>query len=46
MQRTAHATSQGPSVEEFSRLTTEFAERYRMSDGSVYPRRMTNSEHA
>ncbi|MBK9345688.1 MAG: hypothetical protein IPN06_04250 [Burkholderiales bacterium] len=37
------ATSQGPSVEEFSRMTTEFAERYRMSDGSVYPRRMTNS---
>jgi hypothetical protein len=40
MQRTAAATSQGPSVEEFSRMTTEFAERYRMPDGSVYPRRM------
>lgn len=41
----AHGTSspQGPSVEEFSRMTTEFAERYRMPDGSVYPRRMANS---
>jgi len=32
--------SQGPSAEEFSRMTAEFAERYRMPDGSVYPRRM------
>ncbi len=36
------ATSQGPSVDEFSRMTAEFAERYRMPDGSVYPRRMEN----
>ena len=34
------AATEGDSVEEFSRLTTEFAERYRMPDGSVYPRRM------
>lgn len=37
---------QGPSPEEFSRMTAEFAERYRMPDGSVYPRRMTNSSPA
>ena len=36
------ATSQGPSAEEFSRMTAEFAERYRMPDGSVYPRRMAH----
>lgn len=35
--------AQGPTAEEFSRMTAEFAERYRMPDGSVYPRRMTNS---
>ena len=34
--------AQGPSVDEFSRMTAEFAERYRMPDGSVYPRRMEN----
>lgn len=39
-------TPQGPSVEEFSRMTTEFAERFRMPDGSVYPRRIANSSGA
>jgi heme/copper-type cytochrome/quinol oxidase subunit 2 len=34
------AAVEGSSAEEFSRLTAEFAERYRMPDGSVYPRRM------
>ena len=37
------AASQGPTTEEFSRMTAEFAERYRMPDGSVYPRRIVNS---
>ena len=32
----------GPASEEFSRMTTEFVERYRMPDGSVYPRRLPN----
>lgn len=30
----------GPSSDEFNRMTTEFVERYRMPDGSVYPRRL------
>ena len=30
----------GPSPQEFSRMTTEFAERYRIPGGSVYPRRL------
>lgn len=34
------AAAQGSATEEFSRLTAEFAERYRMPDGSVYPRPM------
>lgn len=34
------SVAQGPASEEFSRLTTEFSERYRMPDGSVYPRRL------
>jgi hypothetical protein len=29
----------GPSSEKFSRMTTELVELYRISDGSVYPRR-------
>lgn len=37
------AAAQGPTTEEFSRLTADFAERYRMPDGSVYPRRMAAS---
>lgn len=40
------AAAQGPSTEEFSRMTADFAERYRMPDGSVYPRRMANSSVA
>lgn len=34
------AAAVGPDAEEFSRQTAEFAERYRMPDGSVYPRRL------
>ncbi|TXH86943.1 MAG: hypothetical protein E6Q78_15875 [Rhodoferax sp.] len=34
------AAAEGPSAEQFSRLTAEFAERYRMPDGSIYPRRL------
>ena len=34
------AAAAGPSAEEFSRLTAEFAERYRLPDGTVYPRPM------
>lgn len=34
------AAASGPSGEEFSRMTAEFIERYRMPDGSVYPRRL------
>ena len=37
------AAAQGPTAEEFSRMTADFAERYRMPDGSVYPRRMVNA---
>lgn len=37
------AAAQGPSAEEFSRMTAEFAERYRMPDGSVYPRRVADT---
>lgn len=37
------AVAQGPTTEEFSRLTADFAERYRMPDGSVYPRRIVNA---
>lgn len=40
------AAAQGPTAEEFSRMTAEFAERYRMPDGSVYPRRMADSSPA
>lgn len=40
------AAAQGPSAEEFSRLTEEFAERYRMPDGSVYPRRLAPAHMA
>lgn len=38
--------TQGPTMDEFSRMTAEFAERYRMPDGSVYPRRMENPDDA
>jgi hypothetical protein len=34
------APAAGPDSQEFSRMTTEFIERYRMPDGSVYPRRL------
>ncbi len=32
----------GGRADEFRRLTAEFVERYRMSDGSVYPRRLAS----
>ena len=35
------ATVRGPTREEFRKLTAEFVERYRLPDGTVYPRRMT-----
>lgn len=34
------AAAAGPNSDEFSRMTAEFSERYRMPDGSVYPRRL------
>ncbi|MGV8898730.1 MAG: hypothetical protein ACOH2B_05730 [Burkholderiaceae bacterium] len=34
------AAANGPSSEEFSRMTAEFSERFQMPDGSVYPRRL------
>ncbi|MDT8992536.1 hypothetical protein RQP54_16820 [Curvibacter sp. APW13] len=34
------AAATGPSAQEFSRMTEEFVERYRLPDGSVYPRRL------
>ena len=34
------APAAGPDSREFSRLTADFSERYRMPDGSVYPRRL------
>ena len=34
------APAAGPDSQEFSRMTAEFSERYRMPDGSVYPRRL------
>lgn len=37
------AAAQGPTAEEFSRMTADFADRYRMPDGSVYPRRIVNA---
>lgn len=40
------AATAGPSAEEFSRQTAEFAERYRMPDGSVYPRRLPDKDTA
>lgn len=41
------APAAGTDAEEFSLLTAEFSERYRMPDGSVYPRRLaaTPNEH-
>lgn len=33
------AGAAGPTPEEFSRMTAEFIERFRLPDGSVYPRR-------
>lgn len=38
------AATAGPSAEEFSRQTAEFAKRYRMPDGSVYPRRLPDKD--
>lgn len=40
------AAAGGPGSEEFSRLTAEFSERYRMPDGSVYPRRLAAARPA
>lgn len=37
------AAAAGPDSEEFSRMTAEFSERYRMPDGSVYPRRLAGA---
>jgi len=34
------AAAAGPDSAQFSRMTAEFSERYRMPDGSVYPRRL------
>ncbi|MDO8249881.1 MAG: cupredoxin domain-containing protein [Rhodoferax sp.] len=39
------APAAGPDSEEFSRLTAEFSERYRMPDGSVYPRRLATAQN-
>jgi cytochrome c oxidase subunit II len=36
----------GPSPEEFNRLTAEFIERYRLPDGTVYPRILAGPETA
>jgi len=40
------AAAEGPSAEEFSRMTEAFAERYRMPDGSVYPRHLAPANMA
>lgn len=40
------AAAEGSSAQEFSRLTEEFVERYRMPDGSVYPRRLASASMA
>ncbi|MEO8121067.1 MAG: hypothetical protein ABI606_17315 [Rhodoferax sp.] len=37
------ASAAGPDSKEFSRLTAEFSERYRMPDGSVYPRQLATA---
>lgn len=37
------APAAGPDSQEFSRMTAEFSERYRMPDGSVYPRRLASA---
>lgn len=37
------APAAGPDSREFSRLTAEFSERYRMPDGSVYPRQLATA---
>lgn len=34
-------SSGGPDAEEFSRMTAEFSERYRLPDGRVHPRRLS-----
>lgn len=39
------APAAGPNSEEFSRLTEEFSQRYRMPDGSVYPRRLATTQN-
>jgi len=40
------AAAAGSTAEEFSRMTAEFSERYRMPDGSVYPRRLAGHDMA
>lgn len=37
------AGAAGPTPEEFSRMTAEFIERFRLPDGSVYPRRLAGA---
>ena len=37
------AATAGPSADEFSRMTAEFIERWRLPDGSVYPRRLAEA---
>jgi heme/copper-type cytochrome/quinol oxidase subunit 2 len=37
-------SSAGSASEEFSRLTTEFVERFKLPDGTVYPRRLPATE--
>lgn len=40
------AAHDGPSAEDFSRMTAEFIERYRLTDGTVHPRRLARTlEH-
>lgn len=40
------AAAAGPGTEEFRRMTEEFVERYRLPDGTVYPRRLAAAKPA
>ncbi len=40
------AAGGGPALDEFRRLTAEFVERYRVEDGSVYPRALSEATSA
>ena len=42
----SHGAAGGTATDDFRRLTAEFVERYRMPDGSVYPRVMTAAADA